>query len=195
MAANDKKLASICLVNARSATSSLCPLSYMVSNVPAFQRTLGIPLSFRAGKGLLLLQRAKQRQYGLKRASVMRISNENLVESVIWRPYRACIIGLGDSSRFAGRPERIDLFAAVIGCPASSRDRDSRRALPAKAPPAPGAYMGSPADAKSWVSYVSRVRPRQKAPSLQRAMAMQMLEVVIHMPQHKVAGDGGLRNH
>jgi hypothetical protein len=26
-------------------------------------------------------------------------------------------------------------------------------------------------------------------------MAMQMLEVVIHMPQHKVAGDGGLRNH
>jgi hypothetical protein len=95
VAANEKKLASICLVNARSTKSSLYPLSYMMSNMPAFRRTASIPLSFRAGKGLLLLQRAKQRQYGLKRASVMRISNENLVESVIWRPYRACIIGLG----------------------------------------------------------------------------------------------------
>ena len=41
----------------------------------------------------------------------------------------------------------------------------------------------------------SLARLWHKAPGLQRTVAAQVFEVVIHMPQYEIAGDSGLRDH
>src|SRR5215510_11857905 len=90
------------------------------------------------------------------------------------------------SSQFGGRTECIDPRAAAIGVPALLAILDmphpEQRLL---------CLVRTWEVSRCWIVGIIHLpcATPKKAPSLQRAMAAQMFEVVIHMPQYKVAGD------